>query len=129
MSFGTRLTEVRKRKGLTQEALGKGLATHGEDASKSVVYGWEKDQHFPKVDQLVLICNKLGCSSDYLLFGREGSSSLSPEAAAIAADIDTLQGQRREQVLLMCRQAISLARNGGRAGDVEDSSVRKSANG
>jgi transcriptional regulator with XRE-family HTH domain len=69
MTFGARLTEARKRKQLTQDGLGKGLGTDGKDASKAVVYGWEKDQHFPRVDQLALICERLGCSADYLLFG------------------------------------------------------------
>lgn len=69
MSFGTRLSLARKNKGLTQADVGVGLATDGGDASKSVVYGWEKDQHYPRVDQLTLICKRLGCGADYLLFG------------------------------------------------------------
>jgi transcriptional regulator with XRE-family HTH domain len=73
MTFGARLRAIRESKGLTQEALGRGLGTDGADASKSVVYGWEKDQHHPRVDQLMLICDKLGCTADYLLFGKEAA--------------------------------------------------------
>jgi transcriptional regulator with XRE-family HTH domain len=79
MEFGERLAAERKAKGLSQDAFGKGLGCAWRDgkrtdAGKQVVLGWEKGRHFPKVDQLVLIC-KLGCSSDYLLFGtREGGA-------------------------------------------------------
>lgn len=68
MSFGARLAQKRLEKGLTQAGLGVGLGT-GKDAGKGVVYGWEKDQHYPRVDQLILICNRLNCSADYLLYG------------------------------------------------------------
>jgi transcriptional regulator with XRE-family HTH domain len=111
MSFGTRLAETRKKKGLTQDQLGKGLATKGEDASKSVVYGWEKDQHFPRVDQLVLICEKLGCSSDWLLFGKQSTSALTPEVAEVAMAIDAIPKKSvREQVLTLTRQYLEFAR-------------------
>lgn len=69
MSFGKRLAALRKRLGMTQAELGLELGTDGKHASKSVVYGWEKDQHYPRVDQLILICKKLHCSADHLLFG------------------------------------------------------------
>lgn len=67
--FGQRLAAKRQAKGLTQADLGVGLGTDGENASKSVVWGWEKNQHYPRVDQLRLICDRLGCSADYLVNG------------------------------------------------------------
>lgn len=82
MTFGERLAKARVDKNLTQTELGEGLGTDGADASKSVVYGWEKDQHHPRADQLVLICKKLGCSADYLLFGAVSSQYLAAEAVA-----------------------------------------------
>lgn len=109
MSFGARLTEARKRKNLTQEALGRGLGTDGKDASKAVVYGWEKDQHYPRVDQLELICEKLDCSADYLLRGVVATSSLSAEVAALAAEIDSIPAPERARVLTLCRQVLELA--------------------
>ena len=71
MGFGDRLAAARKNSGLTQGELGRGLGTDGADVGKSVVYGWEKDQHHPRVDQLALICKRLNCSADYLLLGEE----------------------------------------------------------
>lgn len=109
MSFGARLTAKRKEKNLTQEGLGKGLGTDGKDASKAVVYGWEKDQHFPRTDQLELICAKLNCSADYLLFGKEAEATLTPEVAMAAAAIEALPTPERDRVLRLVRQLLELA--------------------
>lgn len=99
MTFGARLAEARKRKQLTQDGLGRGLGTDGKDASKAVVYGWEKDQHYPRVDQLVLICEKLGVSSDYLLFGTEADSNLEPEISKAASALQALPKRWKEWAL------------------------------
>lgn len=78
---------------MTQQELGKGLSTGGEDASKSVVYGWEKNQHYPRVDQLMLICQKLTCSADYLLFGLD--PTLSPKVKAAQQAVQELSDEER----------------------------------
>lgn len=96
MSFGERLAAARKDAGLTQQELGRGLGTDGADASKSVVYGWEKDQHHPRVDQLILICERLGVSADYLLFGTH--PDFTPEALSVAKWFDKLTDQRDRAV-------------------------------
>lgn len=97
MSFGKRLTEARKRAGMTQSQLGQGLGTDGADAGKQVVYGWEKDQHYPRVDQLILICQKLNCSADYLLFGVE--TSVSPRYLVAKNAVDALSDVERVELL------------------------------
>lgn len=99
MTFGTRLAAKRNEKGLTQTGLGVGLNTGGEDASKSVVYGWEKDQHYPRVDQLVLICERLNCSADYLLFGISSTLPFSPETLARISALEQLEVLRLENVI------------------------------
>lgn len=102
--------EARKAKKLTQEGLGKNLGTDGKDASKAVVYGWEKDQHYPRVDQLVLICDKLDESADYLLFGRRPTvANLTPEVSALAEAIEKLTKPQRDWVLMVLRNTIELA--------------------
>lgn len=110
MSFGARLTEARKRKGLTQSQLGEGLGTDGADCSKAVVYGWEKDQHFPRVDQLALICARLGVSADFLLFGHIAQPGLLPEAVEIASTITQLPKLQREWVVPTVRSTIAAAK-------------------
>ena len=109
MSFGARLTEARKRKGLTQTQLGEGLGTDGADCSKAVVYGWEKDQHFPRVDQLALLCRRLDTTADYLLFGQVSAGSLLPDVSEVASAISSLPERQRNWVLMTAREAISLA--------------------
>lgn len=113
--FGGWLRAKREEKKLTQEQLGKGLATNGEDASKSVVYGWEKEQHYPRVDQLYLICEKLGCTADALMFGKETEGVFAPDVAQLAKRIDSLRGEVRDRVITLCEQALSLAAPNGRA--------------
>lgn len=123
MSFGARLADARKRKGLTQEGLGKGLGTDGADASKSVVYGWEKDQHYPRVDQLVLICQKLGCSADHLLFGKVEESHLPAELADLAQSMTPLQPRLQRWVISTLKTTIEAAyeaQNGDRHTTIVD---------
>lgn len=107
MTFGARLTAARRLKKLTQEGLGKGLGTDGKDASKAVVYGWEKDQHFPRVDQLVLICKKLDASADNLLFGHPTIGALPADLAELVTSINALHGPARDFVIGAAREALS----------------------
>jgi transcriptional regulator with XRE-family HTH domain len=99
MTFGSRLREVRKAKNLSQEALGA-LLGGNEPATKQTVYGWEKDKHFPRVDQLALLCEKLGCSADYLLLGSNPPAKpISSEAAEVAYLIDALDPTRKKALI------------------------------
>jgi transcriptional regulator with XRE-family HTH domain len=110
MSFGARLAETRRQKKLTQEQLGRGLGTDGKDVTKAVVSGWEQDQHSPRADQLRMICERLGCSADFLLLGVASSGSLSPELSQLAAAIEQLSPRWREWLLMNMREAVKLAR-------------------
>lgn len=103
MSFGARLREKREKKGLTQEALGKCVQTYGRIPSKSVVYGWESRGHFPRVDELILICAALDTTADYLVLGKVSDLQLTPETAEAAKELDSLLPKQREWAL---REAI-----------------------
>lgn len=62
MSFGKRLTEVRKNKGLSQEDLAKHLGT------KSPVVGrYERDEMKPSIDTANKLAEYLEVSLDYLI--------------------------------------------------------------
>lgn len=67
--FGERLREARKAARLTGAELGKGAGESGRDASKASVSDWESERHYPKADQLRVICLKLNISADHLVFG------------------------------------------------------------
>jgi transcriptional regulator with XRE-family HTH domain len=132
MNFGDRLRAARVKKGLTQEGLGKGLGTDGKDASKSVVYGWEKGPHHPRVDQLMLICDRLGCSADYLLFGLVRATELSPDAAQIAKEIDAFENEERRYVLNLCKESIKFVRrrqNGSGSAPTNEQMIAKKTTG
>lgn len=109
MTFGARLRTARETAELTQAELGRGLGTDEKDASKSVVMGWEKDKHHPRADQLALICTKLKCSADYLLFGTKADSVLSDDARKIASQLDSLEEEDRRTLLQMWDMAVKLA--------------------
>ncbi len=61
-SLGQRLTELRKKKGWTQEELAKKLNVSPQAVSK-----WEKDVSFPDVTLLTTIAEIFDTSVDYLL--------------------------------------------------------------
>jgi len=67
--FGERLREARKAARLTGAELGRGAGESGRDASKASVSDWENERHYPKADQLRVICLKLNISADHLVFG------------------------------------------------------------
>ena len=61
-SFGKRLTDLRKKKGWTQEALAKKLNVSSQAVSK-----WEKDVSLPDVGLLSAIASTFETSIDFLL--------------------------------------------------------------
>lgn len=110
MGFGARLREKRKEKGLTQEQVGEGLGTDGKDVGKAVVYGWEKEQHFPRVDQLATLCERHQWSADYLLLGKASASDLSSAVAQVAAELNKLQPKQLEFVLDVLKPTLATAK-------------------
>ena len=113
MGFGARLREKRLEKGLTQEQLGQGLGTDGKDVGKAVVYGWEKDQHFPKVDQLAILCERFNWSADYLIRGQVSFTDLRPEVAELASELNQLQPAQIKFVLDVLKPTLVHARQIG----------------
>jgi transcriptional regulator with XRE-family HTH domain len=66
-SFGNRLSDLRKKKGWTQEELAKKLNVSPQAVSK-----WEKDVSLPDVGLLASIASILDTSIDYLLGHQSG---------------------------------------------------------
>lgn len=67
-TLGSRLLELRKQKGFTQEQLAEKLNVTNQSVSK-----WEKDINAPDITLLVELADLLETSVDYLL-GREGTN-------------------------------------------------------
>lgn len=61
-NFGEKLKQARKRKKLTQEALGRQLGI-----TKFSVRDYERNKSKPKYDNLLAICKLLEVSADYLM--------------------------------------------------------------
>lgn len=66
-TFGSRLAALRRKNGLTQGELGKGLAPDGGDVSGAAVSAWEMNRNQPTAAQLRLICQRLNASANELL--------------------------------------------------------------
>lgn len=66
-TFGARLRKARTASKLSQTELGKGMASDGGDLLKAAISSWETDRCSPNVQQLRLICERLGVSADSLL--------------------------------------------------------------
>ncbi|OPA79392.1 transcriptional regulator [Paenibacillus selenitireducens] len=62
MTFGEKLFQLRKEKGLSQEALAEKINTTRQAISK-----WETGQGYPETEKLLMIGNIFGVSMDYLL--------------------------------------------------------------
>lgn len=101
--FGARLKEARQKAGLSGTELGKGAGENGKDASKASVSDWENDRHYPKADQLRVICLKLNISSDFLVFGD------------IKADLNLIQAETTIQMLTPDQRRALLAKMMGEA--------------
>ncbi len=61
MSFGTRLQELRRRRGITQEELAQQL-----NVSRQAVSKWESSRGYPEMDKVIYICNCYGVTMDEL---------------------------------------------------------------
>ncbi len=61
MTFGKKLIEARKNKGLSQEQLGKMI-----DIDKRIISRYETDKTIPSIDVAKRIANALEVSLDYL---------------------------------------------------------------
>lgn len=91
MSFGTKLQELRKEKGMTQEELANDLAITPQSVSK-----WENEQSTPDLDTLVKIAKILGVSCDYLL-GNEVEAKVSvkdPNKLLLKLVVDSNDGDK-----------------------------------
>lgn len=62
MNFGIKLQQLRKEKGLSQEALAEKL-----NVSRQAVSKWETGDGYPEMDKIILISDLFQVSIDYLM--------------------------------------------------------------
>jgi len=68
MSFGEKLTKLRKEKGMSQEDLANNL-----NVSRQAVSKWESNNSYPETDKIVAICKLFSVSMDELIGLKEGT--------------------------------------------------------
>ena len=66
MTFGERLANLRKAKGLSQEQLAEVL-----DLTRQTISKWELDQSTPDLDYLVKLSDFFGVTTDHLIKGEQ----------------------------------------------------------
>lgn len=97
--FGARLKAARQAAKLSGAELGRGAGEKpGKDASKQSVADWEAERHYPKADQLRLICLKLNISADQLIFG---DIKKDPQLEKAASVVQALTEDQRKKLLAM----------------------------
>lgn len=64
MSFGERITELRKKNGVTQEQLAEKIGVTRQTISK-----WELDQSTPDLEYISILSDNFNVSTDYLIKG------------------------------------------------------------
>lgn len=62
MTLGEKIQELRRRYGMSQDALAERL-----DVSRQAVSKWERDEAMPETDKIIRICQVFGVSADSLL--------------------------------------------------------------
>ena len=62
MTFGEKLQDLRRKAGMSQDALAEKL-----DVSRQAVSKWERDEAMPETDKVIRIAQLFGVSTDYLL--------------------------------------------------------------
>lgn len=90
MTFGKKITALRRAACMTQEELGFSLCV-----SRQTIAQWEADSAPPKADKIVELCKLFHVSADYLLFDEVGQRG----------DDDAVEQKREERERPLSRSA------------------------
>ncbi|HVI46355.1 MAG TPA: helix-turn-helix transcriptional regulator [Chitinophaga sp.] len=98
MTFGQKVTFVRREKKLTQAQLGAAIGTTGDMVGK-----YERDAIKPSIEVAAKIADALGSTLDYLIRGIEGSETaekqISPALIEHFNKVERLPAKDKEHVL------------------------------
>lgn len=103
MTFGQRITSIRKRKGISQSELGKQAGTSGDLVGK-----YERDEVKPSIEVASNIADALEVSVDYLL----GKTNAELDKATLKRleDISALPEKDRENIFYTLDGLIKAAK-------------------
>lgn len=86
MNIGKRISELRKKKGVTQEELAKLLYV-----SDKTVSSWEMGRTEPSLDLIVKLSEVLECEVSYLIYGNDLKSDVETEIKIKLSEEEALQ--------------------------------------
>lgn len=86
MSFGSRLQELRHRRGITQEAFAQQL-----NVSRQAVSKWESSRGYPEMEKILYICKHYGVTMDELFADEIPVSQTAQEEQTAPAEGPTLK--------------------------------------
>lgn len=98
MELGKRITELRKKQGMTQEQLADHLSTTRQAISK-----WELDKSEPDLNSLIKMGALFGVSMDELLLGTQETEETVPEPEAVSVTPDSQNARKYRN----CRVAFA----------------------
>ena len=87
MTFGEKLTKLRKARGWTQEELAEQAGVSRQSLSK-----WESDAALPDTARVIILCDLFGVTADYLLRDKPQEST-PPQDLASPEPVSALPGQ------------------------------------
>lgn len=94
MTFGEKLSKLRKEYNYTQEQLADVLGVSRQSVSK-----WESDLTYPETDKLIEIGRRFECSMDYLL-KEEITEKTTLEVSSFSKKVITAKNKRKAKKIL-----------------------------
>lgn len=85
MNIASRIQQLRKLKGLSQEELADAIGVSRQAVSK-----WESEQSLPDIEKILLLCSYFNVTTDYLLKGQANSTTDTTTAPKCDAKFFTL---------------------------------------
>ena len=98
MTFGQRIIEVRKQRGITQQQLGQAVGV-----DKRVISKYEKDQTIPSVITAFAIAQSLDVSLDYLTGSDKALFIDDSEVIHLLKNYNSLEGEVKATVKNMLK--------------------------
>jgi transcriptional regulator with XRE-family HTH domain len=98
MTFGQRIIEVRKQRGITQQQLGQAVGV-----DKRVISKYEKDQTIPSVTTAFAIAQSLDVSLDYLTGSDKALFIDDNEVIHLLKNYNSLEGEVKATVKNMLK--------------------------
>ena len=106
-SIGDRIRDLRDRRGFKQQELAEKIGT-----SRQVLSNWERSYTPVDTEGVAKLAKVLEVSADYILYGREGGSTVKQIALALEGDDELLAFfddlSKREDLRLLFKQVKPL---------------------